>query len=165
MAADADATRSPTASTSTRLTSRERAVLGTLDDVDVRDGVARRAGSADPLADHPFVARPRRRRRRTRPIRTGCRATRSASSSAAAWSSSATGSTSTPATIDAAAALAARLLAGDPDGFTTCAVPRRDRHHPQVRLPLLTELDARGITRRRGDLRIAGPRLPRRAGA
>ena len=28
-------------------------------------------------------------------------------------------------------------------------------------LPLLAELDARGVTRRRGDLRIAGPRLPR----
>ena len=27
-------------------------------------------------------------------------------------------------------------------------------------LPLANELDARGITRRRGDLRIAGPRLP-----
>ena len=27
-------------------------------------------------------------------------------------------------------------------------------------LPLVNELDARGITRRRGDLRIAGPRLP-----
>jgi selenocysteine-specific elongation factor len=27
-------------------------------------------------------------------------------------------------------------------------------------LPLLGELDARGITRRRGDLRVAGPRLP-----
>ena len=27
-------------------------------------------------------------------------------------------------------------------------------------LPLANELDARGVTRRRGDLRIAGPRLP-----
>jgi selenocysteine-specific elongation factor len=27
-------------------------------------------------------------------------------------------------------------------------------------LPLANELDARGITRRRGDVRIAGPRLP-----
>ena len=27
-------------------------------------------------------------------------------------------------------------------------------------LPLASELDARGITRRRDDLRIAGPRLP-----
>ncbi len=29
-------------------------------------------------------------------------------------------------------------------------------------LPLVTELDARGITRRRDDVRIAGPRLPER---
>jgi len=27
-------------------------------------------------------------------------------------------------------------------------------------LPLVAELDARGVTRRRDDLRIAGPRLP-----
>ena len=27
-------------------------------------------------------------------------------------------------------------------------------------LPLLAELDGRGITRRRGDVRIAGPKLP-----
>jgi selenocysteine-specific elongation factor len=27
-------------------------------------------------------------------------------------------------------------------------------------LPLLAALDAKGITRRRGDIRIAGPRMP-----
>jgi selenocysteine-specific elongation factor len=27
-------------------------------------------------------------------------------------------------------------------------------------LPLLAHLDATGVTRRRGDLRVAGPRLP-----
>jgi len=28
-------------------------------------------------------------------------------------------------------------------------------------LPLLAQLDASGVTRRRGDVRIAGPRLPK----
>ena len=62
--------------------------------------------------------------------------------------------------IDEAALVAARLLAGDPAGFTVATfrdVTGLTRKHV---LPLLGELDARGITRRREDLRIAGPRLP-----
>ena len=62
--------------------------------------------------------------------------------------------------IDLAATTAARLLAVHPDGITMSQL--RDalgitRKHA---LPLANELDARGVTRRRGDLRIGGPRLP-----
>ena len=54
----------------------------------------------------------------------------------------------------------AELLAENPEGVTVAQV--RDglgttRKHA---LPLLAELDATGVTRRRGDLRIGGPRLP-----
>ena len=64
--------------------------------------------------------------------------------------------------ITAAVAEIARLLQTDPDGVTVAAV--RDalgttRKHV---LPLLAHLDATGVTRRRGDLRVAGPRLPQR---
>jgi selenocysteine-specific elongation factor len=64
------------------------------------------------------------------------------------------------AALDAATRAAAGLLAADPAGFTmaqfrdACATTRKHA------LPLANELDARGITRRRGDVRIAGPRLP-----
>ncbi len=62
--------------------------------------------------------------------------------------------------VDEAARVVARLLAADPAGITVAVV--RDalgttRKHV---LPLLAHLDATGVTRRRGDLRVAGPRLP-----
>jgi selenocysteine-specific elongation factor len=62
--------------------------------------------------------------------------------------------------LDSAAMTAARLLGSSPTGFTLAEF--RDalgitRKHA---VPLAGELDARGITRRRGDVRIGGPRLP-----
>jgi selenocysteine-specific elongation factor len=62
--------------------------------------------------------------------------------------------------IAAAAALAARLLREDPAGFTVATFRERAGVSRKFALPLLAELDARGVTRRRDDLRIAGPRLP-----
>jgi len=62
--------------------------------------------------------------------------------------------------LDLAGRAAARLLATSPEGFTmamfrdTLGITRKHA------VPLATELDARGITRRRGDVRIGGPRLP-----
>ncbi|MGH9114614.1 MAG: selenocysteine-specific translation elongation factor [Acidimicrobiales bacterium] len=62
--------------------------------------------------------------------------------------------------VDEAIGVVAGLLAADPAGFTASAA--RDalgvtRKHA---LPLLELLDRRGVTRRHGDLRVAGPRLP-----
>jgi len=62
--------------------------------------------------------------------------------------------------IDAAGDVAARLLAARPDGFTVAEFRDATGASRKFALPLVAELDARGITRRRGDLRIAGPRLP-----
>ena len=47
-----------------------------------------------------------------------------------------------------------------PDGFTVAELRDELDITRKHALPLVNELDARGITRRRGDLRIAGPRLP-----
>lgn len=63
-------------------------------------------------------------------------------------------------TIDAAARVAADLLADDPAGFTVAQFRDRTGASRKYALPLVAELDARGITRRRDDLRVAGPRLP-----
>ncbi len=63
--------------------------------------------------------------------------------------------------LDAAAELAARLLAAAPDGFTVSEFRDAAGVTRKHALPLVSELDARGITRRRGDLRVAGPRLKR----
>ena len=62
--------------------------------------------------------------------------------------------------IAAAAQVAAELLATDPAGFTVAQFRDRTGVSRKYALPLVAELDARGITRRRDDFRIAGPRLP-----
>ena len=66
------------------------------------------------------------------------------------------------ATIVAAAAVAADLLAAEPGGFTVGQFRDATGVSRKFALPLVNELDARGVTRRRDDLRIAGPRLPAR---
>ncbi len=64
-----------------------------------------------------------------------------------------------PAAIDAASRVAADLLAAAPSGFTVAEFRDAINGTRKHVLPLLGELDARGITRRRDDLRIAGPLL------
>ena len=62
--------------------------------------------------------------------------------------------------IDTAARAMATLLRDQPDGITMAQFRDALGVTRKYALPLANELDARGITRRRGDLRIAGPRLP-----
>jgi selenocysteine-specific elongation factor len=62
--------------------------------------------------------------------------------------------------IDAAAGVVARLLADEPDGVTVAAIRDAWGTSRKFAIPLVTHLDQSGITRRRDDLRIAGPRLP-----
>ena len=63
--------------------------------------------------------------------------------------------------ITDAAEIVARLLAGSPDGVTVAVVRDALQTTRKHVLPILAQLDATGVTRRRGDVRIAGPRLPR----
>ena len=63
-------------------------------------------------------------------------------------------------TIEAAALLAAELLVDFPEGFTVSQFRERTGASRKWAVPLLAELDHRGVTRRRDDLRVAGPRLP-----
>ena len=65
-----------------------------------------------------------------------------------------------PSAIDTAAHAAAELLLVHPDGFTMSQLREAMGNTRKHAVPLATELDARGITRRRADLRIAGPKLP-----
>ncbi len=64
------------------------------------------------------------------------------------------------AAVEAAAAIVAGALADAPEGVTASALRDRLATTRKYLLPLLGHLDATGVTRRRGDLRIAGPRLP-----
>lgn len=62
-------------------------------------------------------------------------------------------------TIDDAHAVAKQLLTSQPEGFTASAFREALGTSRKYAIPLAEALDARGITRRRGDVRIAGPRL------
>ncbi len=141
------------------LDERSRAVLGTLPDIAVDAGRARPAEARDPLADHPFLTA----------LLEGGAAPPDASGVDKAELRELVrrklvvereGLYFHPTAIDLAATGAAKLLAADPAGFTVGQfreVLGVTRKHA---VPLAAELDSRGITRRRDDVRIAGPKLP-----
>ena len=134
-------------------------MLGGLDDVRIDGGVARPAGQSDVFAGHPVLAAlragassppdvgdvPRNALREL--VRRGLVVERD-------------GIHFHPDALDAAALAAASLLAAAPAGFTMAEFRDAVATTRKYALPLLNELDARGVTRRRGDLRIGGPRLP-----
>lgn len=62
--------------------------------------------------------------------------------------------------VDSAAQVVAGLLAAHPGGVTVAGVRDGLGSSRRFVLALLTHLDATGVTRRRGDVRIGGPRLP-----
>jgi len=62
-------------------------------------------------------------------------------------------------TLVAARSAVAEMLADQPDGVTVAEVRERLATTRKYALPLLAWLDGQGATRRRGDVRIAGPRL------
>ena len=62
--------------------------------------------------------------------------------------------------IEAAAERIAGLLSAQPDGVTVAEIREELGTTRKYALPLVGYLDRTGVTRRRGDLRIAGPRLP-----
>jgi len=142
------------------LTEHERAVIETLDGITIEAGRARPADVVDPFADHPLAGLvlsggftpdlpPDIDRTAVRELtRRGVLVERDK----LLFHSD---------TIDAAARIAAELVAADPDGFTVAQFRDRTGASRKYALPLVAELDARGITRRREDFRIAGPRLPR----
>jgi selenocysteine-specific elongation factor len=65
-----------------------------------------------------------------------------------------------PNAVQAAAEVVAALLAEHTGGVTVSQVAKALGTSRKWAVPLLSMLDAEGVTRRRGDLRIPGPRLP-----
>ncbi|HET6966220.1 MAG TPA: selenocysteine-specific translation elongation factor [Acidimicrobiales bacterium] len=62
--------------------------------------------------------------------------------------------------VEAAVAVLAQLLEEHEEGFTVSQARDALGTSRKHVLPLLSHLDAAAVTRRRGDLRVAGPRLP-----
>ena len=137
----------------------QRAVLETLGDLVVEGGHARPAAAADPLAESGVVARlaadpfspPDVDDVDPAELRELIRRGELVQVNGVVFAASA---------IDDAARVVARLLADKPDGITVAEARDRWGTTRKFAIPLITRLDETGVTRRRGDLRIAGPRLP-----
>jgi selenocysteine-specific elongation factor len=141
------------------LDDRERAVLARIDDVLVDSGRVRRADARDPLADHPFAAA-LLAAKFTPPDAVGVDRGELRQLIQRGTVVERDGVHFHAETIDAAARVAATLLAQNPDGFTVAQFRDATGSSRKHALPLVAELDSRGVTRRRDDLRIGGPRLP-----
>jgi selenocysteine-specific elongation factor len=142
-----------------RLDELHRAVLATLDDIVVAGGRATIGAPSDVMTTHPYVAAVRAslftppapdgvdRHELRELVRRGLVVERDG-----VWFA--------PEAVSAAAAEAASLLAIEPAGFTVAALRERLGTTRKYLIPLVAHLDATGVTRRRGDLRVAGPLLP-----
>ena len=145
------------------LTDRERALLDTVDDAVVDGTRARLRGATDPLADHPVIAAlaagglaPDEPDARPADLRELARRGILFERDGLWWHADA---------IATASTVVAELLANDAGGFTVSEFREAAGITRKHAVPLLSELDARAITRRRDDRRIAGPRLTNWAGS
>ena len=143
------------------LNERERLVLDRLapEGIAIENGRLRQGAVRDPLADHPFIAaleaggfQP--------PDATGVDRAELRELIKRKLVVEHEGIYFSPKAIAEAAMVAARLLAGSPEGFTVGQMRDATGATRKHVVPLLAYLDANGITRRRGDLRIGGNRLP-----
>lgn len=143
------------------LDERQRALLSHLDGVEVAQGRARLAGAPDPLATHPYLGALRARAHAPpSPEEAGASRSEVRELVRRGLVAEHDGTFWLPEALESAAAALGGLLERHPEGVTVAQV--RDalgitRRHA---VPLLGALDASGVTRRRGDLRIRGPRMP-----
>ena len=140
------------------LSDQEKATLELLRDVVVAGGRAKLAEAADPLLAHPFVLDLREggfvppdpdgvnKEELRELVRRGEVIVED-------------GIYFAPEVIDAAAEVVRGLLANKPEGVTVSEVRQAMGNTRKHAMPLLTRLDSTGMTRRRDNLRIAGPRL------
>lgn len=137
----------------------ERALLTLLPDVEVHQGVARQGAAVDPWSTHSFLevarvggfAPPDPAGVDRNDLRELVRRALLIEREGIFWHHQA---------ITDAALASARLLINHPNGFTMSQFREALGVSRKYSVPLATELDARGITRRRNDVRIGGPRLP-----
>ncbi len=138
---------------------RERAVLDTLDDVVQANGLVRPADAVDPYEDHPALGEllaggfspPSLDDFDRNDVRELVRRGHVVQRDGIGFHRDA---------VAAAGFIAAELLSEHPSGFTVAQFRDATGASRKFALPLVSELDARGVTRRRDDVRIAGPRLP-----
>ena len=141
------------------LDDRHRALIDFIDDIAIDGTHVRIVDAADALKDHPFLAAldadpfapPGPDRYDRAEVRELVRRGLVVQTEGLYFSANA---------IERAAQLIAGLLAASPDGVTVSDIRDAWDTSRKFALPLLAHLDSTGVTRRRDDLRIAGPRLP-----
>ncbi len=137
----------------------ERAVIETQPGLIINAGRARPAGTPDPLANHPFVAAaaaapfepPPPHGVNREELRLLVQQGKLIESSGIYFAAPA---------LEQAAQHVAQLLARKPSGVTVAELRDAWQTTRKYALALLAQLDGTGVTRRRGDVRIAGPRCP-----
>ncbi len=141
------------------LSEQERATLPRFDDIVVEAGMATLGEAPDPLADHPWLAALAAapfsppgpdgvdRAEIRQMVRRGTVVERDKVFFAAT-------------AMQLAAQLVSNQLAKQPEGLTVAEVRDLLGTSRKFVLPILNELDSTGMTRRRDDFRIGGPRLP-----
>ena len=141
------------------LDDRQRAVLPLLEEVQIVAGRATIGEVADPLADHPWVAAlaadpfapPDAAGVDRGEVRELVRRGTVVEQDGVYFAKSA---------IDDAIALVGSALAEQPGGLTVAEIRDLLGTTRKFALPILAHLDGTGVTRRRDDVRIAGPRMP-----
>ncbi|WP_419943897.1 selenocysteine-specific translation elongation factor [Candidatus Poriferisodalis sp.] len=142
------------------LDERQRLAIQTLDGIVVDAGRARQADAADVLADHRIIAE-LAAAPFSPPEPSDVTQQELLALSQRGDIVHADGIWFAASAIDAAAERIAALLSSQPDGVTVAEIREELGTTRKYALPLVGYLDRTGVTRRRGDLRIAGPRLPR----
>ena len=143
------------------LTDQQKATLALLNDVVVSGGRASQAAAADPLQAHPYV-QALRDGGYTPPDPEGVDRGELRELVRRGEVIVEDGVYFAPEVIDAAANLLADLLKDQPEGVTVSEVRQAMGNTRKHAMPLIARLDASGITRRRDNVRIAGPRIPQR---
>ncbi len=133
--------------------------LGLTESLRVDGGRVVRVAQTDPLADHPFI-RALTVGGFSPPDATGVDRSELRELVRRKLIVEQDGVWFAPQTITEASRRVATLLAAQPEGITVSVIRESLGTSRKYALPLLGILDGTGVLRRRGDLRVAGPRLP-----
>ena len=152
------ATKDPNGVDLASFTEQHRAVISTLTTLSITDGRVRVAGVHDALLEHPIIERLAREACASNPP-TDISPPELRRLAKAGLLFEREGEWFHITALETAQQTAQRLLAVSAEGFTMSQFREALGVTRKHAVPLASELDARGMTRRRGDLRIAGPKL------
>ncbi|MEI7506376.1 MAG: selenocysteine-specific translation elongation factor [Actinomycetes bacterium] len=140
------------------LDERQRLIVATLPQLSIKEGRVTIAGVHDPLLDHPIIERLATEGCSPTPP-TGITPPELRRLAKASLLFEREGEWFHVSALETARSVATNLLQANPDGFTMSQFREALGVTRKHSVPLAGELDARAMTRRRGDVRIAGPKL------